>query len=67
MSSSVDRYRVWTLTLLKNSFYSDSDNEYEQIKAKLEEFDNTDAEVEDYEDEGYLVPQRETRFNVLYF
>lgn len=44
------------LLFLSNSFNnSDTDYEYEQIKAKLEEFDNTDAEVEDFEDEGYLV------------
>lgn len=34
---------------------SDTDYEYEQIKAKLDEFDNVEAEVEDYEAEDYLV------------
>lgn len=37
------------------SFYSDTDYEYEQLKAKLADFNNTDAEVEDFEPEDYLV------------
>lgn len=44
--------------LIFQMFYtlsSDTDFEYEQIKSKLDEFETVNSEVEDFEDEGYLV------------
>lgn len=35
--------------------FSDTDFEYEQIKSKLNCFETVNSEVEDFEDEKYLV------------
>lgn len=40
---------------LKHSSDDDTDLEYEQIRARLDDFENDEVEVEDYEEENYLV------------